>query len=344
MVGLGTRGRQHARVLGDLAGVKLVGAIDPDPRAFGTAHSVSAAANLDELLALGIDICVVAAPALMHADIGLRLADAGVHTLIEKPLAPDPASARLLAKAFDARRLIGCVGHVERYSPAMRALRARLAQGELGTVFQIATRCQGPFPASIRDAGVVMDLATHDIDVTQWVTGSRYLAVSAFTGCPTGSPHEDLVTVSGVLCDGTIASHLVNSLSPMKERIVAATGDRGYLLADTLATELWFHRNGAVTTADSPGRPFQGASEGDLIRYAVTKRDALTVELENFRDAVLGKPADIVTMQQGVDTIEVAAAVLAASRDGATVSLADGQPGAAGVPAQAFADQPGAAR
>ncbi len=337
LVGLGTMGRHHARVLGDLPGVELVGAIDPDPRARGAARSVSAVAGLDELVALGIDICVVAAPTLMHADIGIRLAEAGVHTLIEKPLAPDLASARLLTKAFEERRLVACVGHTERYSPALRALRARLGQGELGPVFQIATRRQGPFPARIRDVGVVMDLATHDIDFTQWVTGSHYRSVSAFTGRPSGGPHEDLVAVSGMLHDGTVTSHLVNWLSPMKERIVTVTGERGCLVADTIATELWFHRNGAVTAAGPPDRPFHGASEGDLIRYAVAKREALATELENFRDAVLGKPADIVTMRQGVKTIEVASAMLAAARDCSAVTLAAGEAGLAGQPAAAFA-------
>jgi UDP-N-acetylglucosamine 3-dehydrogenase len=344
LVGLGTMGRHHARVLGDLPGVDLVGAIDPDPRARTAARPVSAVAGLDELLALGIDICVVAAPTLMHADIGLRLAEAGVHTLIEKPLAPDAASARRLAKAFAERRLIGCVGHIERYSPALRALRARLGQGELGPVFQIATRRQGPFPARIRDVGVVMDLATHDIDVTQWVTGSSYLSVSAFAGRPRGGPHEDLVAVSGVLCDGTITSHLVNWLSPMKERVVTVTGQRGCLIADTLATELWFHRNGTVTAEGPHDRPFQGASEGDLIRYAVARREPLATELENFRDAVLGKPADIVTMRHGVETVEVAMAVLAASRDCSAVRIPASGVGLADVPAPALASRPWAAR
>jgi len=344
LVGLGAMGRQHARVLGELAGVELAGAVDPDPRARGAARSVRAVAGLDELLALGIDICVVAAPTLLHADIGLRLAQAGVHTLIEKPLGSDPASARMLAEAFEERRLIGCVGHIERYNPALRSLRARLAQGELGVAFQIATRRQGPFPARIRDVGVVMDLATHDIDVTQWITGSRYLSVSAFAGRPSGRPHEDLVAVSGVLCDGTIASHLVNWLSSLKERVVTVTGERGCLIADTVATELWFHRNGAVTAAGPTDHPFHGASEGDLIRYAVAKREALATELENFRDAVLGKPAEIVTMRQGVETIEVAAAVLAASSGCTAVRLADGRPGLADLPVAALPADHRAAR
>ena len=324
IVGLGTMGRHHLRVLSDLPGVELVGVTDPDPRTRRAARAVPAMASLDEMLALGIDMCVVAAPTLTHAEIGLRLADAGVHTLVEKPLAADPVAARLLARTFDKRQLVGCVGHIERYNPAVRALRTRIAQGELGAVFQVATRRQGPFPARIRDVGVVMDLATHDIDITQWVTGRRYRRVSAFTSFPSGRPFEDLVAVSGVLCDGTVTSHLVNWLSSMKERVVTVTGQRGCLVADTLATELWFHRNGTVTAAGPCDPPFHGASEGDLIRYAVAKREALATELENFRDAVLGKPADIVTMRQGVETIEVADAVLTASTDCSAVDLSTG--------------------
>jgi predicted dehydrogenase len=276
---------------------------------------------LDALVALGIDMCVVASPTLTHTDIGLRLAEAGVHTLIEKPLASDPESGRLLAKAFDERGLVGCVGHIERYNPAISAFRARLAQGELGSVFQITTRRQGPFPQRIRDVGVVMDLATHDIDLTQWVTGCRYRKVAAFTARPSGRPHEDLVAVNGLLRDGTITSHLVNWLSSMKERIVTVTGERGCLLANTLTSELWFHRNGSVTTDSSASPPFHGASEGDLIRYAVAKREALSVELENFRDAILQKPADTVTLRQGVDTLDVADAILSASRTCTAITL-----------------------
>jgi UDP-N-acetylglucosamine 3-dehydrogenase len=322
VVGLGTMGRHHVRVLGDLPGIELVGAADPDRRARSAARAVTAVADLDELLALGIDMCVVASPTLTHTDMGLALADAGIHTLIEKPLASDTDGGRMLARAFGDRALIGCVGHIERYNPAVRALRGRLAQGELGSVFQIATRRQGPFPARIRDVGVVMDLATHDIDLTQWVTGSRYVAVSAFTSRPSGRQHEDLVAVSGMLRDGTVTSHLVNWLSSMKERVITVTGERGCLIADTLTTELWFHRNGSVTSGGLADRAFRGASQGDLIRFAVVKREALAVELENFRDAVLGKPADIVTMRQGVQTLEVATAVLAASRDRTAVALA----------------------
>ena len=321
LVGLGTMGRHHARLLGSMAGVELVGVVDPDPLAQAAAPGVPVSTDLEELLAAGIDMCVVASPTLTHSTIGLQLAEAGVHTLIEKPLAADPAGGHRLAKEFGARGLVGCVGHVERYNSAARALRARLAQGELGTVFQVATRRQGPFPPRIRDVGVIMDLATHDIDLTQWATGSRYLRVAAFTSCPSGRLHEDMVIVSGMLRDGIVTNHLVNWVSAVKERVFTVTGERGCLMASTLGTELWFQRNASATGRRHPGtHPFRGASEGDLTRYLITKREALLVELENFRDAILGKRSEIVTLRQGAETLEVAAAVQAAS-DAAVSSI-----------------------
>jgi predicted dehydrogenase len=319
-------GRNHVRVLRDLPGVDLVGATDPDPRARNATKAIPVTADLDTLLELGIDMCVVASPTLTHADVGLRLADAGVHALIEKPLTSDPQTGRLVAKAFQERGLIGAVGHIERYNPAVSALHARLAQGDLGSVFQVTTRRLGPFSQRIRDVGVVMDLATHDIDLTQWVTGCRYVAVTAFTAHPSGRTHEDLVTVNGRLGDGTVTNHLVNWLSSMKERVITVTGERGCLIANTLSTELWFYRNGSVTTSNANGPRFRGASEGDRIRYAISKREALSAELEAFRDAILGKPAEIVPLWQGVDTLKVAYAILAASRNCEVVTLDTGEP------------------
>ena len=323
-------GRNHVRVLGDLPGVVLAGAADPSPSAQAAIRAVTVVGSLAELLALGIDMCVVATPTMTHTEIGFQLAAAGVHTLIEKPLAHDPASGGLLATEFEKLGLVGCVGHIERYNPALRAMRARLSQGETGSIFQVATRRQGPFPKRIRDVGVIMDLATHDIDLTQWVAGSPYEKVSAFSARPSGHTHEDLVVVTGMLRDGTVTSHLVNWLSSMKERVITVTGERGCLLADTLTAELWFYRNGAVTADGPPDHPFRDASEGDVTRYAVVKREALRVELEHFRDAVLGRPADIVTMQQGLAAVEVADAILAASGDGNPIGL----PAVAGPPTQ----------
>ncbi|MBU6214047.1 MAG: gfo/Idh/MocA family oxidoreductase, partial [Actinomycetales bacterium] len=206
-------------------------------------------------------------------------------------------------------------------NPALQNARTRLAAGELGQVFQVVTRRQGPFPARIADVGVVKDLATHDIDLTAWVTGQPFAQVSACVAHRTGREHEDLVSVTGKLADGTVTSHLVNWLSPMKERVTVITGERGAFIADTLTADLTFVANGTIATQWDDIAQFRGVSEGDVIRYAIAKPEPLRTQHENFRDAVLGKPADIVTMRQGMTTVKVADAILASAATGITQTL-----------------------
>jgi UDP-N-acetylglucosamine 3-dehydrogenase len=320
LIGLGAMGRNHARVLNSLDGVELVGVLDPAPGA-AAPFGVPVVPDFEQFLALGLDYAVIAAPTGLHEEMGLRLAEAGVHALIEKPLAPSVAAALRLVEAFESRGLVGAVGHIERYNPALQSLRTRLEAGELGDIYQIVTRRQGPFPGRIADVGVVMDLATHDIDLTAWVTGRQYVHVAAHTVSRSGRPHEDMVSAVAGLDQGVMANHLVNWLSPFKERSTVITGERGSFIADTLTADLTFYANGATSTEWEALRAFRGVAEGDMVRFAIPKREPLLVEHERFRDAVEGKDNDIVTLRQGMRTVEVAAAVLKSAKDGATVAI-----------------------
>ena len=176
LIGLGAMGRNHARVLNSLDGVELVGVARPGRRPAPVApFGVPVVADVEQLLALQLDYAVVACPTALHEEVGLRLAEAGVHALIEKPLAPSVEAARRAGRGVRGQAgLVGAVGHIERYNPALQSLRSRLEAGELGDMYQVVTRRQGPFPRRIADVGVVMDLATHDIDLTAWVTGQEY--------------------------------------------------------------------------------------------------------------------------------------------------------------------------
>ncbi|MER6608382.1 Gfo/Idh/MocA family oxidoreductase [Streptomyces sp. NPDC000927] len=321
LVGLGSMGRHHARVLAGLEGVELVGVVDPMGDKNGWAQGAPVLSSVDELIALGVDYAVVACPTALHEPVGLQLAEAGVCALVEKPVADTVEGARRLVEAFEARGLVAGVGHIERCNPALRSMRARLEAGELGDVYQVVTRRQGPFPHRIADVGVVKDLATHDIDLTGWVTGRTYTSIAAHTVSKSGRPHEDMVSAVGRLSDGTMVNHLVNWLSPLKERFTSVTGERGTFIADTLTADLTFHSNAAVATEWEALQAFRGVSEGDMIRYAIPKREPLLVEHELFRDAVRGVSKDICTLREGLRTVEVAAAVLESARSGNTVTI-----------------------
>ncbi len=125
--------------------------------------------------------------------------------------------------------------------------------GALGEIYQIATRRQGPFPGRIADVGVIKDLATHDIDLTAWVSQQEFVTVNARTAHRSGRPHEDMVLAVGTLSGGTITSHIVNWLTPFKERVTVITGENGILVADTLAADLTYYENGAHPGLVGPG-------------------------------------------------------------------------------------------
>ncbi|GAA1970943.1 Gfo/Idh/MocA family oxidoreductase [Catenulispora subtropica] len=326
LIGLGMMGRHHARVLGSLDGVELVAVADPGGDAHGAANGRPVLNDVRELIAAGIDFAVVAVPTVFHTETGLALAEAGVHTLVEKPLAPDVESATLLTETFERAGLVGAVGHIERFNPSLQELRKRLEEGELGEVFQVVTRRQGPFPNRIADVGVVKDLATHDIDSTAWVTRQHYTTISAHTAYRSGREHEDLIAMTGRLGDGTVVNHLVNWLSPMKERVTIVTGEKGCFVADTLTADLTFYANASAPTIPTweAMQAFRGVSEGDMVRFAIPKPEPLRTELEAFRDAVLdvdGGRERVVSMRQGLQVVRVAEAALASAAKGSTVEL-----------------------
>ena len=311
LLGLGMMGTNHARVLASLDGVDFVGVFDPSPTVPDQIFGRPVIRDLDEFLELKLDYAVVAAPTVFHFDMGTRLAEAGVHALIEKPVASTLDEATALRDLFASRGLIGGVGHIERYNPALQAARKRIEAGLVGEVYQIATRRQGPFPGRIADVGVIKDLASHDIDLTAWVAQQEFVSVNARTAFRSGRAHEDMVVAAGTLSGGTITSHVVNWLTPFKERVTVITGENGVLVADTLTADLTYYENGRIQVDWDPGE-FRGVSEGDVTRFALDRKEPMLTEHEAFRDSVLASEArGIVTFAEGTRVVEIAEQLVA---------------------------------
>ena len=307
IVGLGVMGRHHLRILSNLEGVDLIGVFDPSLSGDGELSGVLTHSSLHSLMQGDLDYCVISAPTAYHLELGLQLAEHGVHTLIEKPLATTGDEAKQLVDAFESKGLISGVGHVERFNPAIQAMRQKISEGLLGEVFQIATRRQGPFPVRISDVGVVKDLATHDIDLTMWVMQRGYDFISAHITSRSGRKHEDMLVAIGQLEGGAIVNHLVNWLSPFKERNTTVIGEHGALVADTLTSDLTFFENGMQANSWDGISTFRGVAEGKVERFALNKIEPLLAEHQAFRNAVMYRDASqIITLQQGLKTVRVA--------------------------------------
>ncbi|HEX6388038.1 MAG TPA: Gfo/Idh/MocA family oxidoreductase [Solirubrobacteraceae bacterium] len=324
LLGLGMIGRHHARLLQATPEIEFAGAVDPGGDGFGVVHDPAQVfATTAELLAAGpVDFAIVAVPTDEHLAAVTELAAAGVHVLVEKPLAATTADAQQLTAVVRDAGLHGAVGHVERFNPALIGLRDRVQRGDLGRPFLIATERLGPFPDRVKDVGVVKDLATHDLDLVRWLGGSPVARVAAETAHKAGRDHEDLVLATGRLANDTAFNCVVDWLTPTKVRRTRVLGEAGMLVADTLSADLTFYANGQVRGSWPADEQFRGVSEGDMTRFALARREPLLVELETFC-ALLGgdTSAPVVTLEEGVEIVACAEAVLASAADGRTVDL-----------------------
>jgi UDP-N-acetylglucosamine 3-dehydrogenase len=319
-------GKNHVRVLGELANDLLCGIADADLQTacrVAEAHSTRAYASHEELLEHERpDAVIVAVPTESHHRVVLDALAAGCHVLVEKPIAATLGQAdQLVAAAHTARRTLA-VGHVERFNPAVLDLKRRIDAGELGRVYQIDALRLGPFPERIRDVGVVVDLATHDLDVMRFLTGSEIVHIYAETRRKLHTTNEDMV--SGLLrfADDTVGFLEVNWLTPSKIRQLTVTGERGMFTANYLTQDLLFYEN-----ADVAGQSWErithlrGVSEGRMVRYPIQKREPLRSEVEAFLKAAEGEPSGIVTGEDGREALRLALALVKSGEEGRVITL-----------------------
>jgi predicted dehydrogenase len=316
IVGLGTMGLHHARVLSSLDGVELKGYFDIHEK--NSKLALKRFDSVENLIQAGVDYCVVSVPTKYHEEISVKLINSGIHLLVEKPIAHNIQSAnRILQAAEHMQTHIG-IGHIERFNAALIEAKRRIKLNELGNILSLTTRRVGPFPARIDDVGVVKDLATHDIDLTSWLTDSNYKYVSAMTARRSGREHEDITTIMGELSSGVIATHHVNWLSPKKEREIQILGTRGLFQVDTLHSTLAYFENGSVDISESSIAQFYGVTQGNVISYAFDKPEALHSEHVAFRDFLLGKKSQIVTIHEGIEVLRIAELALESANIGSS--------------------------
>jgi UDP-N-acetylglucosamine 3-dehydrogenase len=317
VLGLGMIGRHHARLLQASPDVDFVGAVDPDGDRYGAVHDPARVfGSIDELPEL--DFAIVAVPTETHLEAVRALAPRGAHLLIEKPLAATTAEAEEVIAVVRDAGVRAAVGHVERFNPSLLELRRRL--DELGEVLLIRTERVGPFPDRVKDVGVVKDLGTHDLDLVQWLGRSPVQSLAAQTGHVMGREHEDLVLVTGRLASDVTFSCNVDWISPTKVRRTRVLGERGMFEADTLTADLTLFRNGDRATAPWLQQQ-RGVKEGDMTRFAIAKPEPLGSELQAVLAMVRGEDSAIVTLEEGLETVRVAEAVLESARTGETVRL-----------------------
>ena len=310
VIGLGSMGRNHARVLAELPGVSLVGVADPSEKVrsgYRPPTGVSVFADHRAMIdALKPDYAVIATPTELHCETACDVMMRKVHVLVEKPIAKRVDEAERMIATAAAEKVKLSVGHVERFNPAVRELKQRVDAKELGTLFQLHARRLSPFPARIADVGVILDLATHDIDAMHSVTGSRVVRAYAETARKVHKTCEDML--SGLLRfqSGEIGVLDVSWLSPKKLRELWVVGEGGTLVADYLTQDVYWYKNGRVNDTWPAATNFSGSVEGDVIKTYIPKKEPLRAEHEAFVQALLDDGPAPVSGEEALAAVKVA--------------------------------------
>jgi UDP-N-acetylglucosamine 3-dehydrogenase len=293
VVGVGTMGSNHARVLAGLSGVQLVGVVDPDraQRDLVTgALGCPAVKDLDGLLALGLDAVTIAAPTHLHREIALRCLERGIHVLVEKPIASTVEEGDDIIAAARRAGLTLMVGHVERFNPAVQAIKEAI-RGE--DILSIAITRVGPFPPRMSNVGVVIDLAVHDIDLIRWFTDSDIVEVQPQLSNAVAE-REDIALLQFRTASGVLAHINTNWLTPFKARNVTVATRGKYVMGDLLTRQ--------VTECFG----FQADGSYSMRHLSVGHDEPLRAELIAFIEAVRDGKEPAVTGEQAVASLEIA--------------------------------------
>lgn len=314
VVGLGVMGSNHCRVLSSLTQVQLCAAVDPSAeRRQAVVHThpgVGVYASLaDALASVELDVACIATPVDLLANSAIEALQSGLHVLVEKPTARNERQAVELASEAQAQGRALTVGYVERFNPAVVLLKEKLGQDLIGKVLQLHARRLSPFPNRDSMLGVGLDLATHDIDVMRFLTGGEVARVYSETAQRVHDTAEDLLCATLRFDDDSTGLLEVNWITPTKVRELTVTGERGMFVVNYLTQELTFFEHPTKGTEWDALSSIRGGGEGDMVRFALQRREPLRVEWEQFVEAVLEGRSPPVSAEDGIAALSTAAAI-----------------------------------
>lgn len=228
VVGTGSIGRNHARILAGLPGCTLTAVYDTNAtaaREVAARHATKACESLEEFTEL-VDAATVATPTATHLTVGKFLLERGRHVLVEKPITENAADAEALASLAADRRLVLQVGHIERFNPALSALEARLRQPRFIEVSRLS-----PYPGRSVEIGVVLDLMIHDLEIILHLVKSPVATIDA-VGVAVLSRGEDIANVRLRFANGCVANLTASRISQEKLRKIRVFQEDAYLSLD----------------------------------------------------------------------------------------------------------------
>jgi predicted dehydrogenase len=330
VVGIGYWGSRHVRVLRSTTGVAAVIGVDPRFRQIDDGfpqidHGIAAYADIADALP-HVDAVVIATPPTSHALLGQKAIAAGKHVLIEKPLATTPEAAQALVDAAEAGDVVLMPGHTFEHNAAVHKLRDLVRGGDLGRPFYLdcARLNLGLYQT---DVNVILDLAPHDISISNFVLGSRPTTVTAWGSRYVHPQHEDVAYLRLDYADLGVRTNIhVSWLDPHKVRRITAVGSKKMVVYNDMADgeRIRVYDKSAVPPGDGEGPLSQFAYHlGDTVSPFVAFAEPLAVQDQHFVDCITNGLPPSVEGTSGLAVVQVLECAQISLREQRPVALAE---------------------
>jgi len=293
IIGLGSMGKNHYRILQSIDEVEITGLCDPYILQNDFSHKVFH--DVDYMLEnIKIDAAFVIVPTFLHKEIAIKCIEKNIDVFIEKPVASTTQEANEILEAVKKYQVKSAVGYVERFNPVVNALKNELQEKSLYTIS--VTRV-GPFPPRIADVGILTDLAVHDIDLIRFISGKNITNVNIFKSRKIHDHHEDNAVLSFELENDIIASITTSWLTPYKKRVMEVACKEALFEADLMAQDLTEYSHYQGTNA------FNSYA---IRKCIVKKEEPLLNEIKAFINYLkTGERGDLATIEDSIETIRV---------------------------------------
>lgn len=320
VAGVGAIGRNHARVMGELArasggALEFAAIFDADAgRAaqLADANGARAVSSLEEFAA-AVDAATVAVPTVHHREVGGFLLERGKHVLVEKPISESLAEAQALIALARGRNVILQVGHIERFNPVLGELEKRMSHPR----FIEATRLS-PYPGRSLDVGVVLDVMIHDLEIILHLVRSPWVQVDA-VGVPVLSKREDIANVRVRFENGCVANITASRISQEKLRKIRVFQQDAYLSLDYQKQEGYLMRLAGAGEKESTmlGKLLGFATDSTIVTefagrrivrepVPVEKDEPLKLEIASFIECARAGKQPRVGGQQAAEALRLA--------------------------------------
>lgn len=330
VVGIGYWGSRHIRVLRSTTGVAEVIGVDQrfariDNENRETDHGVTAYSRIDDALP-NVDAVIVATPPASHARLGLKAIEAGKHVLIEKPMATNTKAARHLVDAAGAAGVLLMPGHTFEHNAAVHKLRELVRTGQLGRLFYLD--CErlnlGLYQA---DVNVILDLAPHDISISNFVLGSQPTTITAWASRHVHPEHEDVAYLRLDYADlGVRVNVHVSWLSPEKVRRVTAVGSKRMAVYNDMSDgdRIRVYDKSVVPPSEAVGPLSQVAYHlGDIVSPFVAFAEPVAVQDQHFVDCIINDSRPSVDGSSGLAVVQALECAQISLREERPVALAE---------------------